>query len=235
MVTDIYTILISIFYYYFLYKYRNYFCQSLSRIFELLISHLFLFLYCYTLFIFSHGHILLAVIYLTELITLQIKLWQLKTQVECFRKKRFKFLTITHILTVYKQIIVFILKNGPTIGNVFFMYIIVNIPFNGYFTMHIATGKGNNVLKIFEIVYILQQMCGLFIFHFILAKNNEKLIKISYQIMQIPFHNRISIQTRIRLNLFIENSYTKNIIGIRYGIFGTITFLALFKVSCFSL
>ena len=221
----------ALIYFYFVHKCWDNFTQDIVCFSHLLFSILNLALMLSWVNVFVHGHILASVVLLSEMLVWHIQLWQLQHQIKCFKKRMTVCLRISYITRTFKMIAIYIFKTGPMFGNVFLVYIAANMPFNGLFTMDILIGKKERlILNCFKYGFIFQQIFGMLIIHFAIARNNSKLSKSIYQIVQIPFHHRIPKMKKVRLNLFIEDFYTNNKIGIHYGMFGMITLFAFSKV-----
>ena len=140
-------------------------------------------------------------------------------------------LRASYITRTFKKIAIYIFKIRPLFGNFFLVYMSANMPFNGLLIMDILIVKKNRfLLDFFKYGFIFHQIVGMLIVHLAIARNNNKLTKFTYQIMRIPFHHRFSKRKRIHLQLFIQDFFTNNKIGVRYGMFGLITLFAFTKV-----
>ena len=161
----------------------------------------------------------------------KIQLWQLDQIIVKYSSSKSTNSSIAFIMTVHKKFVKQVMKVSPLIGKIFFAYLSLNIPFNGLFTMNILMDNHETLIsKLLEIIFVSQQIIVIFIVHYLIAKNNEKLWQLSKQISKIPFLHPLDSKTRIKLNIFIQNINTANKIGISYWIFGNVSFTALFKV-----
>ena len=224
-------LIIALSYLYFVHKHWNYFTQDIVCFGQLLFSYLSAALMLFWCFLFIHVHILASVVILSEMLVWHTQLWQLEHQIYCYNKRITRCPRIFYITRTFKKIAIYIFKIGPMFGNVFLVYIVANMPINGLFIMDILIGnKDRLIFDLFKYGFLFSQILGLLIVHFAIARNNSKLSKSIYQIMQIPFHHRISKMKKIHLNLFIQDFYTNSKIGVRYGMLGLITLFAFTKV-----
>ena len=218
-------------YIYYIHRHWDYFSRDINSLGMLLFSNLNFALVIFWCFLFVHGHLIASIVLLSEMLVWNIQLWQLQHQIDCYNQRMPCCPRASYITRTFKKIAIYIFKTGPMFGNFFLAYIPANMPFNGFFTIDILIGKKERlILNSTKYGFLFQQIFGMFIVHFAIARNNSKLSKSIYQIMKIPFHHRISKMQKIRLNLFIEDFYTDNKIGVHYGMFGLITLSAFSKV-----
>lgn len=208
---------------------RNYFFSSWSYLFQLF--HAFLSMLMLTVAFVEVFHFLIWNNWLLffEILISSVRLWQVNYTIVNYRLHRFP--TIRYLLFVYIKSIQYIFNINPYLSEAFLVYNIVNAPISALFVMNILFSVGGKFYRFAITVVVFTQFIVCFQIHYFIAKINHRIKRQCIDIIPFSLHRKYSLNTSIRLNLFIQRFHTKNAYGFTYGKFGLITMFALVKVS----
>ena len=165
----------------------------------------------------------------TEIIIWNIHLWQLQYTVDFYFKSKSRSISVNSLMEQYQNTLQYIFDINPIFSKGLFSVLIVSLPVNCFFVLELLIGNEAFIFKTTLLAFCIQQWISIFLIHFAVASQNAKLLKITKQMMTIPFHKQIQFRTKITLNLFIQTFYTKKTYGITYWIFGLVSLIAFIE------
>ena len=221
--SSIFTLQIALFTY--VLKQRHLFEQNPWRCLYLIPSEIIVFINFYSFSIFA----VLTNSYFTFFVmtfeTVYIRLHQLQSILK--RKSKQKFL---YFRKFYIKSIVHLSKSNNVFGNIFLVNLLINLPDNCITCLLIVFSVSN----VFNIVLYILAICQIILIgflHIIVVGSNTAQKKLCKQMMKMHVGHHDTVIRSIKLNLFVQDFYSKKNYGFTYGHFGLISMMAFTKVS----
>ena len=167
---------------------------------------------------------------------IKINLWFLKHIIVDLKKTDLKAKLLWY-RRVYIKTLQQILANNKYLGNVFFLFLVVNFPTNCYFLIQIKKSNDFIVKTLISCIFI-EQVIVIFGVHWLIASLNSEFYKnIKFYICKfvpnsslIARFNCTNYVSNLKISFFIQNYYATRKYGFTYGRFGLISLLAFTKV-----
>ena len=208
------------------YKHWNIIHSNLSILVE---SHISMAFFSVIVYLSSYIFQIVGISVVSEIIIWNIHLWQLQYSVDFYCKSKIRTISVKSLMEQYQSTLQYIFDINPIFSKGLFSVLIVSLPVNCFFVLDLITGNETFIFRVTILTFSFQQWISIFLIHFAVANQNTKFLKITKQMMTIPFHNQIKFRTKITLNLFIQTFYTKKTYGITYWIFGLVSLFAFIE------
>lgn len=197
--------------------------------FRLAITHVLLLLYGFSLLQSTNSFAYLLCSGPLELLVWWIRLWQIGYSITAYSRSSGP--GIVRIMSTYRAMIGYISTINPVIGKAFVVFILINFPISGVFFEVILSQKVDQTVRILALFIIQYEIICLLGVHLVFALLSFKFRSLSKRIMATSFQKKLNLKTKIRLGLFTQTTFTKQMYGITYWKFGLISVITFAKVS----
>lgn len=177
---------------------------------------------------FSH----FATIAMVEILIYRIRIWQIDYSISAYNQMELP--SIRRIMSTYRLILLQICGINPLVGKIFLAFLAVTVPASACFLILIISKDINPFYRAILAVICAHEFICIFGIHFEFARRNSQLYRVCKRILSTPFHHRMSLRTRIKVNLFTQTMFGKRRYGITYWKFGLISMMSFTKVSASS-
>ena len=218
-------VLFQIILFYYISKQKHLFEQNTWRYLYLIPSEIIGLMNAYSVLMLSVVAMAFMVYFVMTFKTVSIRIHQLQSILKEKSKRKFH-----HFRKLYINSIVHQSKSNRVFGKVFLVNLLTNLPSNCITCLLLMFAIEN----LFNILLFTCGVCQIFLIgfhHIIAAQSNTKMKKLSKQMMKMHVGHQDTVRNTVKLNLFVQDYFTKKSYGFTYGHFGLISMMTFSQVS----